>query len=118
MGYAKASAEMRSMALLWLEAASGIPFSQPEIEASARKAISGYRAATRPAVRQLEEAIALAGLDLDQIELLAFCVRHPGILAILQNLRSLASELASDPPVRGAELRVADDPPKPRRGES
>jgi len=112
MGYAAGSPEMKSVALLWLEAVSSIPFSQPETEAAARRTIAGYRAATRPAVRQLDEAIARAGLDPAQIDLLAFAVRHPGVLAMLENLRRLAADLAEEQAGDGAAavLKVAEDP--------
>ncbi len=107
MGYAAGSPEMKSVALLWLESVSGIPFSQPETEASARKAITGYRSAARLAARRLDEEIALAGLDAGQIDLLAFTARHPAILAILENVRRLAGDLAAEG--RAAELKVAED---------
>jgi transcriptional regulator with XRE-family HTH domain len=107
MGYGTNSPETRSMALLWLEAITGIPFSQPDTEASARKAIAGYRATARDAGRQLDRAVVRAGLDSDQIALLAFAARHPEVLSILENVRALATEFA----VRDDEtLKAAEDP--------
>jgi transcriptional regulator with XRE-family HTH domain len=107
MGYGAKSAEMKGIALLWLEAVSGIPFSQPEIEAGARKAVAGYQAGARQAARQLDEAVARAGLEVGQIELLAFAARNPGVLAILRDLRALAIDLAAGE--RMAEREVAED---------
>jgi transcriptional regulator with XRE-family HTH domain len=107
MGYAAQSPEMKSMALLWLEAVSGIPFSRPEIEAAARKTLAGYRSAARQAARQLEVAVARAGLDGSQIELLTFAARHPEVLSILGSVRSLAAELGSDE--EATELKVAEE---------
>ncbi len=107
MGYNAASGEMRAIALLWLEAVSGIPFSQSETEGAARKALGGYRASARQAVRQLDEAISRAGLDVAQIELLAFAARTPGMLAVLDSVRALAVDLATDE--IAAEREVAED---------
>lgn len=107
MGYGTKSAEMRSIALLWLEAVSGIPFSLPEIETAARKSIAGYQAGARQAARQLDETVARSGLDVGQIELLAFAARNPGVLSILQHLRALAADLAAGE--RILEREVAED---------
>jgi transcriptional regulator with XRE-family HTH domain len=107
MGYGSKSPEMKAIALLWLEAVSGIPFSQPETEAGARKAVSGYQASARQAARQLDEVVARASLDVGQIELLAFAARNPGVLAILGNIRALATELAVGE--RILEREVAED---------
>jgi transcriptional regulator with XRE-family HTH domain len=107
MGYGPKSAEMKGVALLWLEAVSGIAFSQPETEAAARKAVAGYHASARQAARQLDEVVARASLDVGQIELLAFAARNPGVLGILQNVRTLVTELAVGE--RVAEREVAED---------
>jgi transcriptional regulator with XRE-family HTH domain len=107
MGYGAKSPELKAVALLWLEAVSGIPFSQPEIEAGARKAVSGYQASARQAARQLDEAVTRASLDVGQIELLGFAARNPGVLAILQNIRALATDLAVGERIQ--EREVAED---------
>jgi transcriptional regulator with XRE-family HTH domain len=107
MGYGTKSPEMKAVALLWLEAVSGIAFSQPETEGAARKAIAGYQASARQAARQLDEVVGRSSLDVGQIELLAFAARNPGVLAILQNIRALATDLSIVE--RAAEREVAED---------
>ncbi|MDB6093279.1 MAG: transcriptional regulator, family [Verrucomicrobia bacterium] len=107
MGYAPNSSEMRSIALLWLEAISGLPFSRAETENSARKSIATYRSTARQAAKRLEETISRAGLTVEQIGLLAFAVQHPEALSILDKVRELASTLATDGAT--AELKVAED---------
>src|SRR5271155_1002489 len=70
LGYGANSAEMKSLALLWLEAVSGMPFSKPEIARAARKKIGAYRSAARQTARQLNQAVAAAGLSPEHIRLL------------------------------------------------
>jgi transcriptional regulator with XRE-family HTH domain len=108
MGYGTNSPETKSMALLWLESVSGIPFSERETEAAARKAIASYRPTPRDAARQLERAILSAGLESGGIGLLAFAARHREVLSILENVRSLAAEFASGDDQ--ASLKAAEDP--------
>jgi transcriptional regulator with XRE-family HTH domain len=108
MGYGANSAEMKSIALLWLEAVSGIPFSRQETAAAARKAVAAYRAAERQAARQLDEAMAQGGLGAAQIESLVFAARRPEVLAILENIRALAADYAAGEPAV-AELKVAEE---------
>jgi len=108
MGYPANSAELKSIALLWLEAVSGIPFSQTETEQSARKAVSGYRTTARQITRKLDDAIVQAGLNEEQVRLLIFAVRHPEALTILESIRDLVTELAAEDD--GPMLKVAEDP--------
>lgn len=108
MGYADASNEMRSMALLWLESVSGIPFSRPEAESAARKAIATYRSGSRQAVRDLEQAINAANLTPEHISLLAFAAANRDVLAILASIRELTLTLASHEPDK--LLRAAEPP--------
>ncbi len=107
MGYGTNSAETKSMALLWLESVSGIAFSEPETEASARKAIASYRSSARDAARQLDRAIVRAGLDSDRIGLLVFAARHREVLSILENVRALATEFEEDD--EAVRLKAAED---------
>lgn len=107
MGYAAQSDELRSLALLWLEATSGIPFSRKETEASARKTITAYRSTARQAARLLEAEAVRANLTVEQINLLVFAIRHPETLAILENIRDLVATLAHD--ADGPRLKVAED---------
>jgi len=96
MGYGANSVEMKSIALLWLEAVSGLPFSRPEAGRAARKAIGSYRAAARQMARQLDQAIAREGLSAENIRLLLFAVRNPDVLAIVGRIRDLAFSLSAE----------------------
>lgn len=96
MGYAAQSPEMKSLALLWLEAVSGIPFSQSRTEASAVKTIGRYRRSIRQAAHQLETEAVGQGLAVHQIDLLIFAIRHPEMLSILENVRDLMASLNAD----------------------
>jgi transcriptional regulator with XRE-family HTH domain len=107
MGYPAGSSEMKSIALLWLEAVSGLPFSQAETETAARKAIATYRSTAHQATKRLEEAIGRAGLNAEQIGLLVFAARHREVLSILSSIRDLATALASDS--GSPQLKVAED---------
>lgn len=107
MGYGPESAESKSMALLWLEAVSGILLSRSEAEAVALKTISGMRTKSRERAAELQQAIAEANLSSDQIDLLLHVVRHPAFLTIIENVRDLASDLAAEDE-SAAELRAAE----------
>jgi transcriptional regulator with XRE-family HTH domain len=109
MGYPASSPELKSMALLWLEAVSGIPFSRTDAELAARKTIATYRSSARQAARQLDRAVADASLTTEQIELLTFAARHPDVIAIIENIRDLAAELAPAADHQ-LELKAAEDP--------
>lgn len=108
MGYTAQSTELKSIALLWLEAVSGIPFSQPRTEAAAMKAVSGYRRSLRDAAKQLETEIVARSLPTRQIDLLLYAIRHPEMLAILENVRDLVATLQSD--ADAPALKAAEDP--------
>lgn len=108
MGYDSDSAEMRSLALLWLESVSGIPFSRPRTEAAALKAIRGYRRTLRDSARQLEAEVIARGLVPGQIDLLIYAARHPELLSILEKVRDLVATLQAgedDVP----DLKVAEE---------
>jgi transcriptional regulator with XRE-family HTH domain len=107
MGYTAQSTELKSIALLWLEAVSGIPFSQPRTEAVALKAVSGYRRSLRDAASQLQAEVVSKSLPAHQIDLLLFAIRHPEVLSILENVRDLVVTLGAAP--EAAELKVAED---------
>lgn len=108
MGYPAHSPEMKSVALLWLEAVSGIPFSQPEATATASKTIATYRATARDSTRRLQDVVTRAGLSSREIELLLFAAQHPEALAILDSVRSLTAELAASH--EKPTLKVAEEP--------
>lgn len=107
MGYTAQSPELRSIALLWLEAVSGIPFSQPRTEAAALKSVAGYRRNLRDAAKQLESEIVARGLPARQIDLLLYAVRHPEVFSILENIRDLVASLQADADTPA--LKVAED---------
>ena len=107
MGYAAGSAEMRSVALLWLESISGLPFSRGETEQAARKSIATYRSGARQAAKQLEEAIVQAGLSQEQIGVLIYAVRQPRMLGLFEEFRDLVVDLAAEN--AGPQLKVAED---------
>ncbi|MDB6168438.1 MAG: transcriptional regulator, family [Verrucomicrobia bacterium] len=107
MGYPASSVEMRSIALLWLESLSGLSFSRPDTEASARKAIATYGSSVRSAARRLHEAINRADLTADEIELLVFAAGDRNVLEIVDRVRELVHTLAAAD--RTAQLKVAED---------
>jgi transcriptional regulator with XRE-family HTH domain len=109
MGYSSQGPELKSVALLWLEAVSGIPFSQPRTETAAVKAVSGYRLTLREAAHRLEGEVIQQNLAPREIDLLLYAARHPEVLTILGNLRDLVATLRADADT--PELRVAEDPP-------
>lgn len=107
MGYDSRSPELKSIALLWLESVSGIPFSQKRTEDSALKTIAGYRKSLRDSARQLEAEVVGQGLAQRQIDLLIYAARHPEIFKIIEDVRDLIATLGADKdaPV----LKVAED---------
>ena len=108
MGYSASSPELKSMALLWLEAVSGIPFSRAEPQSAAKKLISSYRSSTKQAVQRLEKEILAANLDAEQIGHLIFAAQNPELLSLLENVRDLTTRLATPTP-RSADLLAAED---------
>jgi len=108
LGYSTTSPELRSMALLWLEEVSGIPFSRPETEAAARKTVASYGAEARQALKRLDAAASEEHLTAEQIDLLVFAARHPAALAILGHVRDLATEL-TEGSENLTELKAAED---------
>jgi transcriptional regulator with XRE-family HTH domain len=109
MGYAPTSPEMKSMAFLWLESVSGIPFSRPETERSVHKSITAYRSTSRHAAARLEDTVAKANLTPEQIQLLMFAATHPDLLAIVGNIRDLLAGAVA-PKSAAPLLHAAEDP--------
>lgn len=105
MGYPAGSAQMKSVALLWLESISGIPFSATETEASTRKAIATYGSSARQAAKRLHEALSRANLSADNIDLLVYAAQNAPVLNILDSIRELRLSDADEPP----QLKVAED---------
>jgi transcriptional regulator with XRE-family HTH domain len=108
MGYPASSPQMKSIALLWLESISGIPFSRTEAEATARKSIASYRSTSRDAARELAEAAAQANLTAQQIRVLLFAVRNPEVISIVEHVRDVTTQLAATSS-DVALLRAAED---------
>lgn len=108
MGYESSSPELKSMALLWLESVSGIPFSRAEPQSTAKKLLTSYRSSARQAAQQLEQAALDSNLDLEQIGLLIYAARHPELISILQTVREVATHLAATSDSAG-QLKAAED---------
>jgi len=109
MGYAADSEDMKSVALLWLESASGIRFSQPAVAAQALEGVNRHQTAVHAATARLQAAALDANLTAEQIDLLIYALRHPDILAILGHIRALNTRLAPDRPY---PLADDEDPPE------
>jgi transcriptional regulator with XRE-family HTH domain len=107
MGYSSGSPEMKSIALLWLEAITGLPFSRSDTESSARKAIATYRSGARQAAKRLEDLVTREGLSEDQIGLLMFAARHPELLQVIGDIRAFATDFPAK--TAGPQLKVAED---------
>jgi transcriptional regulator with XRE-family HTH domain len=107
MGYAADSAEFQALALLWLEAASGIPFSRPETVATARRQIAAFRREAEQNCRKLAAAVVDAALSADQISLLVYAARRPDVLAIIGAVQKVVEAGASAEIT--PQLQVAED---------
>lgn len=112
MGYPAASAQMKSMALLWLESISGIPFSRSDAEAAVKKTISTYRTTSKQAARDLADAVSSSNLTAPQIRSLIFAAQNPEVLAIVDQIRELAADLATTAREDAPLLKAAEDPEK------
>lgn len=104
MGYPPTSQETKSMALLWVEAVSGIPFSRGDTEQAARKSIQSRRSPARQAAARLDAFIQAANLAPEQIQLLTFAAGQPEVLAIVGSIRDLlaSSTAEKNPPLLAA----------------
>lgn len=107
MGYAADSAEFQALALLWLEAASGVPFSRPETVATARRQIAGFRREAEQNCRKLVAAVVDAALTADQISLLVYAARRPDVLAIVGAVQKVVAAGAGTELT--PQLQVAED---------
>ena len=90
MGYPKDSPETKGMALLWLEAVSGLKFMPADVQKTAEQLRSFYRRSVRANQDELLASIQDHQLSRDQIELLAFASRHPEVLEILRAVRDFS----------------------------
>jgi transcriptional regulator with XRE-family HTH domain len=107
MGYASDSMEFQALALLWLEAGTGIPFSRSETVAGARKQVATFRREAEQNCHQLAAAVVEAGLTADQIRLLVFAARQPDVMAILRVVQKVALAGATTESI--PQLQVAED---------
>ena len=105
MGYAAASPEMASLALLWLESVSGVDLADPSMLGPVRQKLASYDRPAGQAVQHLAEAVRRARLNEREIRLLAYAAQHPEMLAILDSIRDLVQSTAAEP----AALKVAED---------
>ena len=106
MGYASDSPEMASLALLWLEAISGVDLAEPAKLAPVRQKLAVYDRPLAHAAQQLAATVRRAGLDDHEIRLLEFAARRPEVLAVIASVRDLLTATPAGP---RAELRVAEE---------
>lgn len=92
MGYSTLSPETKSIALLWLEAISGINLTQEQSSADAYERIAQYRASEKEAVQLLSEEVMRKHLTVQQIRTLYYAVNHGEVISILENIRKLSPE--------------------------
>jgi len=95
MGYGQESAELKSMALLWLEAVSGVNLTSEQSTAEARRKIARYRATEQEAAQMLADTVIAEHLSIDQIRTLLFASGRPEIISVLENIRDLVGSTAS-----------------------
>ena len=107
MGYPAGSDELRTLALLWLEAVSNIPFSRPETVTAARRQAGVYGRDALQTSRQLAEIVADARLSAEQIRLLMYAARRPEVLSIVATVRKLVEAGSAAEAV--PELKVAEE---------
>lgn len=105
MGYASTSSETASVALLWLESASGLDLADPASLKTTRQSVSSYQRAAGQAAQPLLEAIKQRRLTETQVRLLTFAARNPEVLAIIESVQDLLAAPKSD----AVELKVAED---------
>ncbi len=106
MGHPSDSPEMATLALLWLEAVSGIDLADPSTLGPARQKAAAYTRSASQAAAALAETVRRAGLSEREIRLLGFAARNPEVLAILDSIQSL---VAAAPGGDERALKVAED---------
>lgn len=105
MGYPTDSPEMASLALLWLEATSGIDLADPAALKPIRQKLASYERASSQAAQHLGDAIRRAKLDDRAIRLLSYAALRPEMLAIIQSIKDLVQTTGE----LDTELKVAED---------
>jgi DNA-binding XRE family transcriptional regulator len=89
MGYGQESAELKSIALLWLESVSGVNLTSEQSTEEARRKIARYRATEQEAAQMLAETVIAEHLSVDQIRALLFASGRPEVITILESIREL-----------------------------
>ena len=92
MGYGRDSEEVRRMALLWLEAVSGIALTYSEVQAKADDLRLEYSQDVQGASEELMDAITQSELSRERIRLLTFAARHPGAIDAIGHVRDLLTK--------------------------
>lgn len=105
MGYNQDSAELKSIALLWLESVSGVNLTSEKSTDEARKKIARYRATEQEAAQLLADTVIAEHLSVDQIRALLFASGRSKIIAILENIRDLVGQ---NPSSRASARAVED----------
>lgn len=98
MGYDSDSPEMKSIALLWLEAISGINLTLDRSTAEARKKIAKFRATEKEAAQMLADAVVAEHLSVEQIQTLLFAASRADVISVLDSIRDLVREPAPSTP--------------------
>ncbi len=109
MGYSRESTETRGMALLWLEAVSGLKFSPADAQKTAEHLRTVYRRSVRASQDQLLAALQEAQLTREQIELLVFAVQRTEVMEILRAVRDFAQSPPAGATPAEEELKAAEE---------
>lgn len=106
MGYPSDSPEMTSLALLWLEAVSGLDLADPSTLGLARQKLAAYERTAGQAAQHLADVIRRTRLTERQIRLLTFAAQRPEMLVIIESIQDLMHSAGT---AGTAELKVAED---------
>lgn len=107
MGFGPNSLELKQIALLWTEKATGVVLTAEEAGKTADRMRMRYRRTVKEAREGLDAEIDDASLTREDIRLLVFATRHPEARAILRSVADLmdgASDLTTE-----FDLKVAED---------
>lgn len=99
MGYGAESPELKSVALLWLEAISGVNFTQEESTREARTRIAGYRASEKETAQLLADAAISSHLTVDQMRTLLFAAGRPEVISVVEGIRQMVTAAETAPVV-------------------
>ena len=84
LGYANHSAEVKLLALMWLESVTGVNVSRKEVDH-----LSGGTKDQRAALRELEASVVAAALTPEDVALLRWAAQRAPALKILRSIREL-----------------------------